>query len=535
MLNRNTAIVAFVVSFVSGMIIMRSVESKIVKPENAIAKDASSAAPARPKANAGAARLELFVMSQCPYGVQVVDAVKPAKDKLGADLDLSIDYIGQGTSPDSLTSMHGPKEVAGDIVQLCAAKHFPDKHLAFTACQNKNYREVDKNWESCANEVGISSSRIGSCLKDGEGKKLLADSFARARERNASGSPTIFLNGKPYEGGRKTNDFIKAVCAATDGKPAACQNIQAAKPVNVTILTDKRCTECDTSRMAEGLKSKISTAVVKTLDYGDADGKKLYDELKPGNLPIVVFDKTIDGDPDSMAELAPALKTAGEYKYLPVGGEWNPVCMAEKGCEKPECKNALICRKEIPNHLEVFVMSQCPYGVKALDAMSEVLKNFGDKLEFVVHFIGDGDATKGLTSMHGQAEVDEDLREICAVKHYPKANKYMDYIWCRNKDIRSADWKKCTGGTTGIDTKVIETCWTGAEGKKLLEEEFKLASALGIGGSPTWLANGRHKFSGVDAETVRKNICEHNKGLKGCDAKLTAAQPGAPPEQGCGK
>ena len=535
MLNRNTAIIAFVISFVAGMIIMRSVESKIKKPETGIAKDAASAAPNRPKANEGAARLELFVMSQCPYGVQVVEAVRPLKDKLGADLDLSIDFIGQGASPEALSSMHGPKEVAGDVVQLCAAKYFPEKYLSFIGCQNKNYKEVDKNWEPCAAEVGISSSRIGACLKDGEGKKLLADSFARARERNASGSPTIYLNGKPYEGGRKTNDFLKAICAATDNRAPACGNMVAAKPVNVTVLSDKRCAECDTSRMVEGMKSKISTAVIKTLDYGDADGKKLYDQLKPGNLPVVVFDNTLDGDPDTAAELGSALKQAGEYRYLPVGGEWNPVCMSDKGCEKPECKSALVCRKEVPNRLEVFVMSQCPYGVKALDAMNEVLKNFGDKLEFAVHFIGDGDATKGLTSMHGQGEIDEDLREICAFKHYTKSNKFMDYMWCRNKDIRGTEWKKCAGGSTGIDAKVIETCSTGAEGKKLLEEDFKLAGSMGIGGSPTWLVNGRHKFSGIDAETVRKNVCEHNKGLKGCDAKLTAAQPGAPPEPGCGK
>ena len=178
-----------------------------------------------------------------------------------------------------------------------------------------------------------------------------------------------------------------------------------------------------------------------------------------------------------MQELAPALKDGGGiYKYLPVGGEWNPVCMAEKGCEKPECKNTLMCRKEVPGRLEVFVMSQCPYGVKALDAMNEVLKNFGDKLDFVVHFIGENDPAKGLTSMHGQGEIDEDLREACTAKHYPKNFKFMEYMWCRNKDIR-----------------------------------------------------------GTDAETVRKNVCDHNKGLKGCDAKLTAAQPGAPPEPGCGK
>jgi hypothetical protein len=39
--------------------------------------------------------------------------------------------------------------------------------------------------------------------------------------------------------------------------------------------------------------------VVKTVDYNDPEGKKLYDELKPGNLPVVVFDGTLDADKEA--------------------------------------------------------------------------------------------------------------------------------------------------------------------------------------------------------------------------------------------
>ena len=34
---------------------------------------------------------------------------------------------------------------------------------------------------------------------------------------------------------------------------------------------------------------------------------------------------------------------------------------------------SLLCREEKKNALDVFVMSQCPYGVLGLDAMKEVL------------------------------------------------------------------------------------------------------------------------------------------------------------------
>jgi 2-hydroxychromene-2-carboxylate isomerase len=533
-ITRNIALLAFFLSFVVGMLLMHLLAHKLQPPQVPIAKDSSSALPERPKAKPGAVRVELFVMSQCPYGVQAVNGIKPAIDKLGEEVDLSIDYIGQGSSPASLSSMHGPKEVAGDIVQLCAATIAPTQYLDFIVCQNRNYQNVDSNWETCASESGIASERLRSCLRGDQGKKLLAASFERSQTRGATGSPTIYISGALYQGGRRSSDYLKAICNAASARPAPCQQLPEPKPVNVWVLSDKRCPDCDTSRISEGLKTKISSAVIKPLDYSEPEGRKLYDQIKPGNLPVIVFDRTLDDDEDAKSELESGLKSSGSYRYLSAGGEYNPVCMSDKGCDKPECKNTLACRKQTPNRLEVFVMSQCPYGVKALDAMSEVLKNFGDKLEFVVHFIGDGDGSSGLKSMHGQGEVDEDLRELCAIKHYAKNRGFMDYIWCRNKDIRSGEWKKCTGGSTGIDSRVIETCAGGDEGKKWLEQEFKLASSLGIGGSPTWLVNGRFKFSGIDAEAIRKNVCEHNQGLKGCENKLSGSS-GPPVQGGCGK
>jgi hypothetical protein len=196
------------------------------------------------------------------------------------------------------------------------------------------------------------------------------------------------------------------------------------------------------------------------------------------------------------------------------------------------------CRQEVPKKLDVFVMSQCPYGVKGLDAMKEVVDNFkkaGTAVDFAVHYIGDGDAGS-LSSMHGAGEVAEDVREACAIEHYGKGLKYMDYVWCRNKNIRDANWQACTGPSTGIDTNVIAKCADGDEGKKLVARSFADSKTLGIGASPTWLANNKFKFSVVDAQTIKTNLCAHNAGLAGCDATLSGQAPAKPgaPQPGCG-
>jgi len=230
---------------------------------------------------------------------------------------------------------------------------------------------------------------------------------------------------------------------------------------------------------------------------------------------------------------ARALQPVGAYRSLAVGGQWNPACANEKGCELEQCKNSLSCRKEAPNKLELFVMSQCPYGTQALNSMKEVLDAFENKIDFQVHYIGNG-TKDALTSMHGPGEVDEDIRELCAMKHYPKNYKWMDYVLCRNKDIRSPDWQKCATKETGVDAKVIEKC-VASDGKELLEASFKVAAGLGIGASPSWVANGKNQFSAAGAESIKQSFCGFNKGIKGCEKTLSSATPGAPAGGGCGK
>ena len=498
------------------------------------AATSTSTAAVAPKST-NAVKLEFFVMSQCPYGVQVMNGVKDSLDALGPDVDFHFDFIGSKGPTGELTSMHGPNEVAGDIVQLCAAKQAPGAVMNMIFCQNKKPAEVATNWEACAKEANIPVEPLRACLTGEEGKTLLTESFARSSARGARGSPTMFMSDKPYQGRRGSKDFMRSLCGEIKGTvPAACAKLPEQPLVNVTVISDKRCTDCNADRLVGMLQNQIGKPVVKTVDYGDEEGRKLYDTVSPGGdalLPLVLFDDTIKADAEALTALGRHLRPLGTYQTLNAGAAFQPACMNEGGCNLPQCKETLSCRKEAPKRLDVFVMSQCPFGVKALNSMQEVLTNFED-IDFNVNFIGSGTAKDGFQSLHGPPEVDENLRELCAVKKYSKKAKYMDYVLCRNKDIRSTDWEKCATG--GIDAKVIKACAEGDEGKKLLEENFKIANAMGIGSSPTWLANNKFKFAGIDAQTIKTQLCSHNPTLKGCDKNLSAATGAAVPAGACG-
>ena len=124
------------------------------------------------------AKLEFFIMSKCPYGVQVEKAVAPVLDKLGDNVDFHVAYIGQKQG-DQLSSMHGPGEVTGDIAQLCAHEVAPDKYVQLIDCQDKDPQHVDTNWQDCGSKLGIDTGAIKACM-DSKGQQLLAASFAEA-------------------------------------------------------------------------------------------------------------------------------------------------------------------------------------------------------------------------------------------------------------------------------------------------------------------------------------------------------------------
>jgi hypothetical protein len=134
--------------------------------------------------------------------------------------------------------------------------------------------------------------------------------------------------------------------------------------------------------------------------------------------------------------------------------------------------------------------------------------------------------------MHGQGEVDENIRQLCAQKHFNKGYKFMDYVLCRNKDYRNPEWEPCAK-EAGIKADVIKKCFEGQEGKDLLSASYKKSAAVQATGSPTWLLNNRFDMQGRTPEAIKTAFCEKNPGIAGCEATLSSTSE-APAAGGCG-
>jgi len=516
-------------------------------------------------------KVDFYIMSQCPFGVQVQKGIKPVLDKLGKAVDFSQDFIGNDMGGGSFGSLHGEPEVQGNIVQLCAAKAYPESHkyMDFVACVIEDYHALPGNWKGCAQKTGLDAAKLQACIDGPEGKALLSASFKKAQMARAGGSPTVFVGGEKYNGGREEKDFLNIICCGFDAdkKPAACPKAEELTcpkhvPVDLIVIGDKRCKDCEarSNQTVSSLQDRFFPKVnVRKVDYNDAEGKELYAKVNAKLLPAYVFAQNVKEDSGYetfQRWLAPVgdyfLSTMSNSNFDPTkeicDNQVDDTANGKVDCDDDDCRNQLVCREEKPNSVDLFIMSGCPFGIRALDNIKPVLDLFKTSLNFKVRFIVDmfteedyaklpamdrrkaGAVKKGdgnyYYSMHGEWELDENLREACAQKYYAKGNKFMDYYLCRNKDIKNPDWKACAAEAK-IDAARIEKCSTGKEGLDIMREDAKLGDDLNFGASPTFLGNNKKQMpvSQMCPDGIKKAICAMNADLKGCEVQLPCDAP----------
>ena len=142
--------------------------------------------------------------------------------------------------------------------------------------------------------------------------------------------------------------------------------------------------------------------------------------------------------------------------------------------------------------VELFVMSFCPFGVQAEEELLPFIEKYGETVDFNLRFIADlaeEDASdeRRFTSLHGEAEVIENLRQIAISQLYP--DRYFDYLLCRAKHLKSA-WTQCAE-KTGLDIDRVNQAIESEQIKERFAFDIQRSAALGIKSSPTLVVDGR--------------------------------------------
>jgi 2-hydroxychromene-2-carboxylate isomerase len=220
----------------------------------------------------------------------------------------------------------------------------------------------------------------------------------------------------------------------------------------------------------------------------------------------------------------------GQVSLLAVADHDPP---AVEAIEKDESDDGVLDGvQEVEGTIDLFVMSYCPYAIKAMNVLPELGAILGEEVPIRIHYItrifdqDEYDAlshTKGCEryqdglwycSLHGKKETDENIRQLCAAAEAP--DRYLDYITCRNADISFGGWEKCAE-MAGIAVEAIEQCAGSREGLDLLGESAEKAGELGITASPTWVFNRKYTEKlPPSVDEVVSRFCEHNESLEAC-------------------
>lgn len=159
-----------------------------------------------------------------------------------------------------------------------------------------------------------------------------------------------------------------------------------------------------------------------------------------------------------------------------------------------------IIKQEIPE-LNAFVVSYCPFGTQMQGILVEVAELFNDNIK--VRYLGSIVDGK-ITSMHGEIEATENLRQICIREE--QSDKYWNYVRCF---IDKKDSDVCL---TDIDKEKLEECMDDVtRGIEYAKEDFELQDKYAITGSPTLILNGikvsEFDFGGRNPEAVKTLLC----------------------------
>lgn len=188
-------------------------------------------------------KVELFIMSHCPYGTQAEKGILPAVNVLGDKVEFEIKFV--------YYAMHGEKEVKEQLTQYCIRTEAPDKYLKYVACflnDSVGQGSVAAS-NACIASLGIDTKKLETCKTSADKEFNVMKNFndqstwlsgrfplidfdkADNQKYSVGGSPTLIINGVNSNAGRDSASYLAAICnAMTTPAPECSTQLSAVSP-----------------------------------------------------------------------------------------------------------------------------------------------------------------------------------------------------------------------------------------------------------------------------------------------------------------
>lgn len=175
--------------------------------------------------------------------------------------------------------------------------------------------------------------------------------------------------------------------------------------------------------------------------------------------------------------------------------------------------------------LQAFIVARCPFGLQMQRAVADAVVNMPDLAQYVKILYMGSVSGNTITSMHGDAEAKENLRQICIREEQP--TKYWNYALCQ---MKAAGTEDSCATSTGVDVAKLNACVSDASrGVAYAQKDFDLNTKYDITGSPTLVLNGavisESPFGGRSSNAVKTMVCAgFNSKASFCSTELNTAE-----------
>jgi hypothetical protein len=297
-------------------------------------------------------RLDLFVMSLCPYGMEAERALLPLIVRFADQLELEFHYIADEATADSagatnpapapaieevkesarrpgcasrstapgdgpFRSLHGGEEIDESRRQLILKADYPDRHLPYILCRSRQGAGGD--WQRCARAVGLDPDSLQTLAMSRRGERLFRDNIRLANDLHIDLSPTLLIDGEEFTGDLFGSSLTRSICRrlpddarcrgipacgtdadcqAPPGQLALCEQPDSPRarcvryepvPFTLTVLNSEVCPACSTNSFLRTTLELFPGARVQNHTLESPRGAELAQKYGIQIFPAYIF------------------------------------------------------------------------------------------------------------------------------------------------------------------------------------------------------------------------------------------------------
>ncbi|MDP8254700.1 MAG: hypothetical protein P9M14_03040 [Candidatus Alcyoniella australis] len=469
----------------------------------------TSPTPAPATANDGIIDVELWAMSQCPFGTNAILLMDPVKDALGDRVNVKVRFV-IGEKEGQLRSLHGPKELDLNRSWICVDEIDMKKAWPMVVSM---IEDKSLTWEAAAGQQGIDLDALRQCIEGGRADELLRADLALSQERNVNYSPALFVDGSKYSGKISSMDLFQRACAQLqdDNKPKVCSDPPMELSYNDGPQGNMRCGGDEEQPLADAETMEIEMTVISydaaltsPAEHVLESTRKLFPNLKINEirsdtpegerliqsygivyLPAFMFEKKVEQTkPFEMLTQEDVLEKKQDHYLL----------KAER-----VGANVNIDRPAVPGRVVIYYM---PYSQRVplvlldtIDLIQRMNVEMGDNFVFSPYALLDENGQP--VSELSPAELEEIKRQLMILEHHP--DRFLAYLKDRCHNMVRTYWEEYVAGV-GLNPDEIKKLAEGEDGDRALKQVSQDAAQLGVGGDFSVFVNNREFIQVKDKE-----------------------------------